>query len=586
MKKNKITLYQLISKNIMTIVLTGIIAVLVVITTISYLNFKRIEDSFRENAKQLVSITFNSLYSAIYDFDARYYKGLDMFIEYLKTDQENLDKKIMDFMYVNKRLGEEATITKVEMKNLDLKIQNKLKKLKNFDYFIELDLTPKNLIRNVYLRLNDNFYMLKTLLPIGKIESIINNLSLLKEKYDFIKDINICTHSFEGLSDKFPELNEEDTEYLKKAFDTEKEVIIEKRTGINFYSIWKYEDEKTLFRPIGIVLKLDFSKFKMSIFINFLMFIIALGFILYIISKKAHKVSRQISKPFEIMLDNMKKFQETRYLEFDKIMEKCDIKEINELMTEYQKMTEDIMSSFEEINAMNEELESSYKEIEKVNNELEEAYLNFSTQLSIIAEGYDETTGNHVNRVGELSAFIAQKMGVKEETVEKIRYYAPLHDIGKIMIPKEILEKKGRLTEEEFEIMKKHTLYGSLLIGESPKFEIARNIALYHHEKYNGKGYPYGLNGEEIPLCAAIVSVVDVYDALRSERPYKPAFSHEKTMDIIINGDDRTNPEDFHPEVLKILKEHEFEIKELWEKVNQNSSRLIELLKEIEKSKE
>ncbi|GAB6189589.1 hypothetical protein JCM30566_13300 [Marinitoga arctica] len=583
MKKNKITLYHLISKNIITIVITGIIAVLIVITFMSYFNFKKIENSFRENAKQLVSITFNSLYSTIYDYDERYYTGLDMFIEYLKTDQENLDEKILDFMYVNKRLGEEATITKVEMNNIDFKIQNKLKELSNFDYFIELDLTSKTLIRNVYLKLNDNFYMLKTMLPIGKIENIINNLAYLKEKYDFISYINICTHSFESLSDKFPELSEEDTNYLMQVFDTEKEIIIENMNGINFYSIWKYEDEKTLFRPIGIVLKLDFSLFKNNMLINIIMFIIALSIILYFISKKAHQVSKQISRPFEIILDNMKKFQKTRYLEYDKIMEKCEIKEINELMIEYQKMTEDIMSSFEEINAMNEELESSYKEIEKVNNELEEAYINFSTQLSIIAEGYDENTGNHVNRVGELSAFIAKKLGVKEENIQKIKYYAPLHDIGKIMVPKEILNKKGRLTEEEYEIMKKHTIYGGLILGNSPRFEIAKNIALYHHEKHNGKGYPYGLKGDDIPLCAAIVSIVDVYDALRSERPYKPAFSHEKAMEIILNGDDRTNPNDFNPEVLKVFKEYEKEIKELWEEINQHSSKLYEILKDIEK---
>ncbi|KAF2956813.1 phosphohydrolase [Marinitoga sp. 38H-ov] len=245
-------------------------------------------------------------------------------------------------------------------------------------------------------------------------------------------------------------------------------------------------------------------------------------------------------------------------------------------------MTEDIVSSFEEINTMNEELEESYREIESINNELEEAYINFSTQLAMISEGYDENTGNHVNRVGELSAFIAEKLGVMDENIEKIRHYAPLHDIGKIMVPKEILTKKGRLTKEEFEIMKKHTLYGATLIGDSPQFEIAKNIALYHHEKYNGKGYPFGLKGEDIPLCATIVSVVDVYDALRSERPYKPAFTHEKAMDIILNGDDRTNPDDFNPEVLKIIKEYEYEIKELWEKIKEDSSKLKKIL-DIEK---
>lgn len=584
-KKNKITLYELILKNIRSIVITGITSVLVIIMIFTYITINHVEDSLKENSTGLIKLAFNSLYNTLYDFDSRYYRGLDKFINDLKKEPSDIKNKLMDFMYISNKFGMESTVTTLDINNVDEYAKDKVEKLQPFNYFIVIDLNQNNLIRNVYFKTNNNIYLLKYKLPIDRIENTINSLYELKNDYKFIKEINICTHSFESLNNNFPELSKEDEEYLKTAFDSNKEVIIKKNNGINFYFVWNFEDEKTLFKPIGIVLKLDFSTYRNLIAINIIMFIILLSLVFYFITKRAHRVSKQISRPFEVMLNNMKKFKETKYLEFDKIIEKCDIEEINELMTEYQKMTEDIMSSFEEINAMNEELEESYKEIEKVNNELEDAYLNFSTQLSIIAEGYDETTGNHVNRVGELSAFIAEKMGVNSENVEKIRYYAPLHDIGKILIPKEILDKKGRLTEEEFNIMKKHTIYGSVLIGDSPKFEIAKNIALYHHEKYNGKGYPYGLKGEDIPLCAAIVSVVDVYDALRSERPYKPAFSHEKTMDILINGDERTHPDDFHPEVLKILKENENEIKILWEKINQNSSKLIELLKNIENYK-
>jgi HD-GYP domain-containing protein (c-di-GMP phosphodiesterase class II) len=584
-KKNKITLSELILKNIRSIVITGITAVLVIIMIFTHITITHVEESLRKNSTGLIKLAFNSLYNALYDFDSRYYKRLDKFIDDLKKEPNDIKNKLMDFMYISNKFDTESTVTTLDINIVDEYVKDKVEKLQPFNYFIVIDLNQNNLIRDVYFKTNNDLYLLKYKLPIDRIENTINSLYELKNDYKFIKEINICTHSFESLNNNFPELNKEDEEYLKKAFDTNKEVIIKKNNGINFYFVWNFEDEKTLFKPIGIVLKLDFSTYRNLITINIIMFITLVSLVFYFITKRAHKVSKQISRPFEVMLSNMKKFKETKYLEFDKIIEKCDIEEINELMTEYQKMTEDIMSSFEEINAMNEELEESYKEIEKVNNELEDAYLSFSTQLSIIAEGYDETTGNHVNRVGELSAFIAEKMGIKSENVEKIRYYAPLHDIGKILIPKEILDKKGKLTEEEFNIMKRHTVFGSVLIGDSPNFEIAKNIALYHHEKYNGKGYPYGLKGEDIPICAAIVSVVDVYDALRSERPYKPAFSHEKTMDIIINGDERTHPDDFHPEVLKILKENENEIKILWEKINQNSSKLIELLKNIENYK-
>ncbi|KLO23593.1 HD-GYP domain-containing protein, partial [Marinitoga sp. 1155] len=104
-------------------------------------------------------------------------------------------------------------------------------------------------------------------------------------------------------------------------------------------------------------------------------------------------------------------------------------------------------------------------------------------------------------------------------------------------------------------------------------------------EKYNGEGYPYGLKGDEIPICAAIVSVVDVYDALRSERPYKRAFSHEEAINIILNGDNRTNPQHFNPEVLNILKKYENDIKDLWDIINKRSSKLLILIKNIEKQK-
>ncbi|WGS65697.1 HD domain-containing phosphohydrolase [Marinitoga aeolica] len=198
--------------------------------------------------------------------------------------------------------------------------------------------------------------------------------------------------------------------------------------------------------------------------------------------------------------------------------------------------------------------------VDKVKN----AYLNFANKLALIAEAHDDITGQHIYRVGELASFVAKKLNIPDEKILEIREFAPLHDIGKIFVPLEILNKKTRLTDEEFEIMKKHTIYAEKLLGDDPYFETALKIALYHHEKYNGGGYPFNLKGDQIPIEAQIVSLVDVYDALRSNRPYKKAFSHEKTLKIILNGDDRTSPENFNPKLLEILKMYSTDIKDIY----------------------
>lgn len=171
--------------------------------------------------------------------------------------------------------------------------------------------------------------------------------------------------------------------------------------------------------------------------------------------------------------------------------------------------------------------------------------------LARLAESRDPDTGAHLERVRSYCRLIASHLKrsgaagdeVDDEFVRLIFQTSPLHDIGKVAIPDSVLLKAGPLTREEFEIMKMHTVYGAQTLDaaierypSAPFLHMARDIALRHHEKFDGSGYPGGLAGADIPLCARIVAVADVYDALTSRRVYKDACTHEQSRRIILEG--------------------------------------------------
>lgn len=171
--------------------------------------------------------------------------------------------------------------------------------------------------------------------------------------------------------------------------------------------------------------------------------------------------------------------------------------------------------------------------------------------LAMAAEYRDDETGQHTHRVGTLAAMVAQAIGLSLEEIELVAAAAPLHDIGKIGIPDRILLKPGRLTVEEFAQMKLHTVIGGQILGRSqfPVMQLARQIALSHHERWDGTGYPQGLAGESIPLAARITAIADVFDALTHGRPYKEAWPVEEAMEAI----KKESARHFDPELASIF---------------------------------
>ncbi|MCR5087921.1 MAG: HD-GYP domain-containing protein [Oscillospiraceae bacterium] len=155
-----------------------------------------------------------------------------------------------------------------------------------------------------------------------------------------------------------------------------------------------------------------------------------------------------------------------------------------------------------------------------------------------ITENKSGQTGQHIRRVSEYSGILAGQLGLDPERVESIRIASTMHDVGKLLIPPEILEKPGRLTDEEFAIIKTHTTMGGKLLEnvEGEEMQLSRTIALEHHERPDGRGYPKGLNGETISLEGRIVAVADVYDALTSRRSYKNAWKEEDAYQEILKG--------------------------------------------------
>lgn len=188
-------------------------------------------------------------------------------------------------------------------------------------------------------------------------------------------------------------------------------------------------------------------------------------------------------------------------------------------------------------------------ELKKKNIELQQLFVNITKGLSKIIEAKDEYIKNHSARVGKYAAMIAKEIGFSDEEVEFIKIAGYLHDIGKVGVKDSILNKPGSLTEEEYKYIKKHPLISANILSEIKEYSSIVNFIQYHHEKFNGKGYPEGLKGEDIPLGARILAIADAYDDLLSNRPYHKSCTEEEAITELINSKGK----EFDPKIVDIF---------------------------------
>jgi len=206
--------------------------------------------------------------------------------------------------------------------------------------------------------------------------------------------------------------------------------------------------------------------------------------------------------------------------------------------------------------------------LEEMSLELAETQTESLLCLAYAAEYKDLGAGAHLRRIGAYAERMGELLGWSEERCSSIALAAPLHDVGKIGIPDYVLNKTGKLSAQEFDCIKTHTTLGYEILSasKSPVMRLGAKIAHSHHENFDGSGYPNGLKGNQIPIEAAITTLVDVYDALRTSRPYRQALDHAGAIDTLCNGDELADVSKFHPDLLQTFLHHHYDFSDIYRK--------------------